>query len=182
MVGSLRATGRCSSVERLNWVFSLRQQAGRTELSLSTHTHRQKPPHEFGLSAGAGRSAGSSAQPTLQGLPQATSFQALEAGFPLWSYGLHPIRTAQLSAPFFCNSAVMSLPDSTSWGQVGRGPNGRETVGHCEAGRPSGVMPVSTSSRHNQLCLLNTLKAGDKLEALGSGFLTYNITGGNRSS
>lgn len=118
LVGILLATGQCSSVESpsssdmpAGWQVT----ATGTSSPYSTHTNRHKPPPCLGCECRAGRglqvfSAGSSAQPTLQGLPQATSFQALEAGFPLWSYGLLPIRTAQLSAPFLFNRAADISP------------------------------------------------------------------------
>lgn len=119
----------------------------------NTHTHSQKPPPRVWIvSAGAGRglqvfSAGSSAQPTLQGLLQATSFQELEAGFPLWSYGLHPIRTAQLSAPFFCNRAAGISPRQHVPGTGGKRYQWKEDSGTSQTGRPSGVMPRSAISR-----------------------------------
>lgn len=131
------------------------------------------------MSARAGRglqvfSAGSSAQPLhppSRGLPQTTSFQALEAGFPLWSCGLHPTGSSTL---FFCNRAVDIFPGQQV--PTGGGTNGRQTAEH-PLGGPLVSRPCAQDTIIKvQFCLLHILRARDKILALDSSFFTNTKT------
>lgn len=140
------------SVESLNSLGSQVSDGRLAGDSHSAHTHRQEPPPQSqSVSARAGRglqvfSAGSSAQPLhppSRGLPQATSFQALEAGFPLWSLGLHPTGTAV----FFCSRVADIFPRYQVQEIDGKRYQWKVDSG-TSTGRPSGVTPMSTGHNH----------------------------------
>lgn len=118
----------------------------------NTHTHCQKlppPPPVWIVSAGAGRFAGVFCRKLCSAHPPglATGHFLPGTGGRLSSVVSTP--SGQLSFQLYSSAIgqLVSLPDSMSQGQVGRGANGRKTVGHHETGRPSGVMPRRASSR-----------------------------------